>query len=52
MVEQKPKSEYTTIPIKWEQYSRWSKIFNKLRMEEKLKYQEEFINLLLDKFES
>ena len=52
MKDKKPRGEYTTIPIKWESYSRWQKIFNKLRMEEKLKYQEEFINLLLDKFES
>lgn len=47
----KPKSEYTTIPIKWVQYERWQKIFNKLRMEGKVGYYEEFITLLLDKFE-
>jgi hypothetical protein len=46
------KGKYTSLPIKWETYDRLQIIFNKMRMEGKLKYYEEFINLALDKLET
>lgn len=51
MVDKKVKSEYTTIPIKGETKIRWDKNFNQLRLDGRLKYQEDFIILLLDAFE-
>lgn len=51
MDKEKIKSEYTTIPIKLETKRQWDRIKNQLKVEEKVKYEEDFIVLLLNNFE-
>ncbi len=49
----KDKSVYTTIPLKWETKKNWDKCFNQMKLDSDgvLKYQDDFISLLLQSYE-